>query len=218
MKRSNFLAIIFAASLAATSSATAKEGKPNILVIWGDDIGWWNVSAYNRGMMGYKTPNIDRIANEGALFTDWYGQQSCTAGRAAFVTGHIDDHAARVVAVDSFQRGDELWPTLASTRSEYVAGQATRMHAYQRILPGRRIAHDQDAVHRHRIGQDRERLLTFPLTELVRELAGVVKQGKQEVGADGNPMKIPGRFYGEWKYYPCGTFRCLLYGLNFQFI
>jgi arylsulfatase A-like enzyme len=61
--------------------------KPNILVIWGDDIGYWNISAYNQGMMGYKTPNIDRIAKEGALFTDWYGQQSCTAGRAAFITG-----------------------------------------------------------------------------------------------------------------------------------
>ncbi len=59
------------------------QDKPNILVIWGDDIGWGNVSAYNHGMMGYQTPNIDRIANEGALFTDWYAQQSCTAGRAA---------------------------------------------------------------------------------------------------------------------------------------
>lgn len=66
---------------------TAAKKKPNILVIWGDDIGYWNISAYNQGMMGYKTPNIDRIAKEGALFTDWYGQQSCTAGRAAFVTG-----------------------------------------------------------------------------------------------------------------------------------
>ncbi len=60
---------------------------PNILIIWGDDIGEFNISAYNLGMMGYKTPNIDRIAHEGALFTDWYGQQSCTAGRAAFITG-----------------------------------------------------------------------------------------------------------------------------------
>ena len=63
------------------------QGKPNILVIWGDDIGLWNVSAYNLGQMGYKTPNIDRIAREGALFTDLYGQQSCTAGRGAFLTG-----------------------------------------------------------------------------------------------------------------------------------
>jgi len=68
-------------------SALAQEAKPNVLVIWGDDIGQFNISAYNMGMMGYKTPNIDRIAREGALFTDWYGQQSCTAGRAAFVTG-----------------------------------------------------------------------------------------------------------------------------------
>jgi len=63
------------------------SGKPNILFIMGDDIGWYNVSAYNLGVMGYRTPNIDRIAQEGALFTDWYGQQSCTAGRAAFLTG-----------------------------------------------------------------------------------------------------------------------------------
>ena len=53
---------------------------PNILVIMADDIGYWNISAYNRGQMGYRTPNIDRIANEGAIFTDYYGQQSCTAG------------------------------------------------------------------------------------------------------------------------------------------
>ena len=69
--------------------ADAQQKKPNILVIWGDDIGYWNVSAYNHGMMGYKTPNIDRIAKEGAMFTDWYGQQSCTAGRACFLTGQV---------------------------------------------------------------------------------------------------------------------------------
>ena len=56
-------------------------------MIMADDIGWFNVSAYNLGVMGYRTPNIDRIAKEGALFTDWYGEQSCTAGRAAFITG-----------------------------------------------------------------------------------------------------------------------------------
>jgi arylsulfatase len=61
--------------------------KPNILMIMADDIGWFNVSAYNHGIMGYRTPNIDRIAKEGAMFTDWYGEQSCTAGRAAFITG-----------------------------------------------------------------------------------------------------------------------------------
>ncbi len=61
--------------------------KPNILILWGDDIGLWNLSFFNRGMMGYRTPNIDRIAEEGLAFTDYYGQQSCTAGRAAFITG-----------------------------------------------------------------------------------------------------------------------------------
>ncbi|MCY1035027.1 arylsulfatase [Corallococcus sp. BB11-1] len=61
--------------------------QPNILVIFGDDIGYWNLSAYNLGAMGYRTPNIDRLAKEGALFTDYYAQQSCTAGRAAFITG-----------------------------------------------------------------------------------------------------------------------------------
>ena len=79
-----------AAGLALSVSALAQgaEGeKPNILVIWGDDIGTWNISHNNRGMMGYTTPNIDRIASEGIAFTDYYGQQSCTAGRAAFVGG-----------------------------------------------------------------------------------------------------------------------------------
>jgi arylsulfatase len=79
-------ALAFACALSGQAiAASAKQ--PNIVVIWGDDIGVWNVSAYNQGMMGYKTPNIDSIAKQGALFTDWYGQQSCTAGRAAFLTG-----------------------------------------------------------------------------------------------------------------------------------
>jgi len=63
------------------------EQKPNILILWGDDIGWYNISHNNRGAMGYETPNIDRIAREGIEFTDYYAQQSCTAGRAAFITG-----------------------------------------------------------------------------------------------------------------------------------
>src|ERR1700744_3384049 len=63
------------------------NGKPNILVIWGDDIGITNLSCYSDGLMGYRTPNIDRIANEGMRFTDSYGEQSCTAGRASFITG-----------------------------------------------------------------------------------------------------------------------------------
>ena len=75
------------ASGVANPAQAQQANKPNILVIMADDIGYWNISAYNRGMMGYRTPNIDRIAKEGAIFTDYYGQQSCTAGRAAFITG-----------------------------------------------------------------------------------------------------------------------------------
>jgi arylsulfatase len=72
----------------AVQEKAADSGKkPNILIIWGDDIGWFNPSCYHGGVMGYQTPNIDRIAREGARFTDWYGQQSCTAGRAAFIMG-----------------------------------------------------------------------------------------------------------------------------------
>src|ERR1700728_4191398 len=61
--------------------------QPNILILWGDDIGTWNISHFSRGMMGYTTPNIDRVAKEGVMFTDYYGQQSCTAGRASFICG-----------------------------------------------------------------------------------------------------------------------------------
>jgi len=81
------LAVTVVGMLLLTTSAATAQDRPNILVIWGDDIGWYNTSAYNMGVMGYRTPNIDRIAHEGMMFTDAYGQQSCTAGRAAFITG-----------------------------------------------------------------------------------------------------------------------------------
>lgn len=86
------LFLLLAAVLAMgppVAKAAPNEKKPNILVIWGDDIGMWNISANSKGMMGYKTPNIDRIAKEGLSFTDYYGQQSCTAGRAAFLGGNV---------------------------------------------------------------------------------------------------------------------------------
>jgi len=86
MKRKCLAAI--AVVMLSAGAAVAQDGeRPNILMIMGDDIGWYNPSAYNMGMMGYRTPNIDRIAAEGVLLTDAYGQQSCTAGRAAFITG-----------------------------------------------------------------------------------------------------------------------------------
>lgn len=108
------------------------QDKPNILVIWGDDIGWSNVSFNNNGLMGYKTPNIDRIANEGAVFTDWYGQQSCTAGRAAFILGQ---HPFRTGLLTIGMPGDShginaSQPTIADLLKPqgYATGQFGKNH------------------------------------------------------------------------------------------
>ena len=85
IRRLALLALAF--PMVLTSATATAQDKPNILIIWGDDIGQYNVSAYNMGVMGYKTPNIDRIADEGMIFTDAYGENSCTAGRSSFITG-----------------------------------------------------------------------------------------------------------------------------------
>jgi arylsulfatase A-like enzyme len=133
MKRlSAFTTTCIALLVSFAFSVSAQQKKPNILIIWGDDIGYWNVSAYNQGMMGYKTPNIDRIAREGALFTDWYGQQSCTAGRAAFITGQspIRTGLTKVGlpgAKEGLQKED---PTLADLLKPlgYATGQFGKNH------------------------------------------------------------------------------------------
>ena len=108
------------------------KGKPNILVLWGDDIGWWNVSAYNHGTMGYRTPNIDRIGREGAMFTDWYGQQSCTAGRAAFITGQspIRTGLTKVGLPGAKEGLNALDPTIADLLKPlgYTTGQFGKNH------------------------------------------------------------------------------------------
>ena len=90
MKINKALFLLTTISVAAITSGPAvaqQQQRPNIVIIWGDDIGQSNVSAYSRGMMGYQTPNIDCLANEGVMFTDYYAEQSCTAGRASFLTG-----------------------------------------------------------------------------------------------------------------------------------
>ncbi|MBL9140758.1 MAG: arylsulfatase, partial [Phycisphaerae bacterium] len=122
-------------------AAPAAAKKPNILVIWGDDIGGFNVSAYNQGMMGYKTPNIDRIAKEGALFTDWYGQQSCTAGRAAFITGQSPMRTGLTKvglpgAPEGMQKEDPTIARLLKAQG-YVTGQFGKNHLGDRdeMLP-----------------------------------------------------------------------------------
>ena len=123
------------------SFAHAQEKKPNILVIWGDDIGGFNVSAYNQGMMGYRTPNIDKIAQEGVLFTDWYGQQSCTAGRAAFITGQspIRTGLTKVGLPGAPEGMTKEDPTIADLLKPlgYVTGQFGKNHLGDRdhMLP-----------------------------------------------------------------------------------
>ena len=87
MKTGTTAMLIAGLAMLLASSATAQQGKPNIVIIWGDDIGQSNISAYTMGLMGYQTPNIDRIAKAGMIFTDYYAEQSCTAGRSSFITG-----------------------------------------------------------------------------------------------------------------------------------
>ena len=133
MKKSSLLLLALLGAIAgAPAIASGQPRKPNILIIWGDDIGYWNVSAYNQGMMGYRTPNIDRIAKEGALFTDYYGQQSCTAGRAAFITGQSPFRTGLLKvglpgAKEGLQKED---PTLADLLKQqgYMTGQFGKNH------------------------------------------------------------------------------------------
>ncbi|RWQ18108.1 arylsulfatase [Mesorhizobium sp.] len=121
-----------ASGIATSTKAQAAGAKPNILVIFGDDVGYWNLSAYNRGMMGYRTPNIDRIAKEGAIFTDHYAQQSCTAGRAAFITGQSCFRTGLLkVGLPGAKEGlSEKDPTLAELLKPqgYVTGQFGKNH------------------------------------------------------------------------------------------
>jgi arylsulfatase A-like enzyme len=112
--------------------AHAQQQKPNILVIWGDDIGTWNISFNNRGMMGYKTPNIDRIAKEGLSFTDYYGQQSCTAGRAAFLGGNVPVRTGMTKvglpgAKEGWQKTDVTIATVLKSQG-YATGQFGKNH------------------------------------------------------------------------------------------
>lgn len=141
MKLIHHLALALIAFSAVLYAGDAPAKKPNILIIWGDDIGGFNISAYNQGMMGYKTPNIDRIAKEGALFTDWYGQQSCTAGRAAFITGQspIRTGLTKVGlpgAPEGMRKEDPTIATLLKAQG-YMTGQFGKNHLGDRdeMLP-----------------------------------------------------------------------------------
>jgi arylsulfatase A-like enzyme len=114
------------------SAQTGGKKKPNILVIWGDDIGIPQISAYTQGLMGYKTPNIDRIAKEGGLFTDAYGQQSCTAGRASFIIGQEPFRTGLLtIGMPGDPHGITDWmPTIADAMKQqgYATGQFGKNH------------------------------------------------------------------------------------------
>ena len=116
MKTPQLLAVALLCAVAFTSAHAADAKKPNILIIWGDDVGMWNISAYHRGMMGGSTPNIDRIAKEGMIFMDHYGEASCTAGRAAFILGQypIRSGLATVGLPGAAQGMSKLDPTLGN--------------------------------------------------------------------------------------------------------
>ena len=120
-------------ALAKTAQSQAAGGdKPNILVIWGDDIGTWNISHNNRGMMKYKTPNIDRIANEGVAFTDYYAQQSSTAGRAAFISGSVPVRSGMTKvglpgAKEGWQKSDVTMATVLKSQG-YATAQFGKNH------------------------------------------------------------------------------------------
>jgi len=120
------------AAVATSDLARAQQNPPNVLVIWGDDIGTWNLSHNNRGMMGYRTPNIDRIAREGLSFTDYYGQQSCTAGRAAFLGGNVPVRTGMTKvglpgAKEGWQKTDVTIATVMKSRG-YATGQFGKNH------------------------------------------------------------------------------------------
>jgi arylsulfatase len=120
------------ALLAFTAPVLAAADKPNILVIWGDDIGQSNLSTYTFGLVGYRTPNIDRIANEGMMFTDYYGEQSCTAGRSSFIMGQsvFRTGLSKVGLPGADQGMREEDPTIAGLlKAEgYVTGQFGKNH------------------------------------------------------------------------------------------
>jgi arylsulfatase len=126
-----FATLLLALAVLAAGPAAAQD-KPNILVIWGDDIGVHNISAYNHGIMGYRTPNIDRIAEEGAMFTDSYAQQSCTAGRASFILGqHPFRTGLLTIGMPGSDHGIPDWaPTIADLLKEhgYTSGQFGKNH------------------------------------------------------------------------------------------
>lgn len=198
MKRRGFLTLsaLMASTAMLSASAVAPDSwspfstahaqeqkKPNILIIWGDDVGMWNLSAYHRGMMGGTTPNIDRIANEGMLFMDHYAQASCTAGRAAFITGQYPIRVGlATVGLPGAEQGlNAKDPTLATLLKPfgYATGQFGKNHLGDRDehLP---TAHGFDeffGILYHLNAGEYVELYDYPKDPAVQEKLGLKQRG-----------------------------------------
>jgi arylsulfatase A-like enzyme len=195
--RTNVLLSILAAAVVVLGTAsTLAASKPNILVIWGDDIGYWNLSCINNGMMGYKTPSIDRLAREGMWFTDYYGQQSCTAGRAAFITGQIPVRTGMTkVGMPGAPQGMQAEdPTIAELLKPlgYATGQFGKNHLGDRdeMLP---TNHGFDEFYGnlyHLNLEEEPELPDYPTGEMRKKIAprGVIKSSADGKIEDTGPL------------------------------
>ena len=188
------------------NNAAKKGVKPNILVIFGDDIGMWNLSCYSDGMMGYRTPNIDRLAKEGMKFTDAYGEQSCTAGRASFITGQSCFRTGlSKVGVPAATVGLKAEdPTIAELLKNegYATGQFGKNHLGDRneYLP---TVHGFDEFYGnlyHLNAEEEPEMPDYPSAEglpsipqEVRPARRVAMQGKREGRSDRRRTLGPGR-------------------------
>ena len=192
------MAAIITVSIVAgvADMASAQQKKPNILIIWGDDIGYWNLSCINNGMMGYKTPNIDRLAKQGMWFTDYYAQQSCTAGRAAFITGQIPVRTGltKVGMPGALQGLQPEDPTIADMLKPlgYVTGQFGKNHLGDRNehLP---TAHGFDEFFGnlyHLNIEEEPELPDYPTGEMRKKIAprGVIKSWADGKIEDTGPL------------------------------
>src|SRR5664279_2887339 len=214
MSKGNIGRLLSAAALLVGMSggvmpaSSQTSSKPNILVIMGDDIGLWNISAYNRGMMGYRTPSIDRIAREGAIFTDYYGQQACTAGRAAFITGQSPIRTGLLkVGLPGAPEGlSEKDPTIADLLKPmgYATGQFGKNHLGDRneFLP---TVHGFDEFFGnlyHLNAEEEPELPDYPRAPAFKSEFGPRGVFKCKATATDNPAPSDPRF-GPWGKQTC---------------
>lgn len=184
--------LLLIAAVHSPVNAQKKSDKPNILVIWGDDVGIWNLSAYHRGMMGGSTPNIDRIAKEGMLFMDHYAQASCTAGRAAFITGQYPMRVGlATVGLPGAEQGlSTKDPTIATLLKPmgYATGQFGKNHLGDRDehLPTNNGFDEFFGILYHLNAGQYVELYDYPKDPAIQEKLGLKQRGVIHSWAEGN--------------------------------